>query len=192
MFIHRLVSSVVQASETPQVAAIIVQDNEGASIATKYFNKEDFSDRATQTQFEAKLFKKTKNAVARSEAEVVVIDGMTVVYKSGADATFAVVGHADENELVLVAVLDALVEALAGLLKGQLDKRTLLHNFELVLLSIDELVDGGVPFELDPAAIEGRVMLRGAVPESISSYSEMTVNVMMDKARDRLARMSNK
>jgi hypothetical protein len=176
----------MQASETPQVAAIVVLDNEGGRIACKYFSKDDFPDLNTQSQFEAKLFKKTKNAAARSEAEVVVIDGLTVVYRMGSDATFAVVGNAEENELVLVAVLDALVEALLGLLKGQTDKRTLLHHLELVLLSIDELVDGGVPFELDPAAIESRVMLRGAVPESISSYSEMTVNQLMDKARDKL------
>ena len=44
------------------------------------------------------------------------------------------------------------------------------------------------PFELDPHAIEARVMLRGAVPESSSSYNEMTLGQLADKARDKLAK----
>jgi hypothetical protein len=87
-----------------------------------------------------------------------------------------------------VAVLDALYEAVAGLLKGAVEKRSILHHLELLLLALDELVDGGVIFEIDPAAIEARVMLRGAVPESISSYSEMTVGAVIDRAKDRLAK----
>ena len=87
-----------------------------------------------------------------------------------------------------MAVLDALFEAVSALLKGALDKRELLLHLELLLLAIDELVDAGVPFELDPQAIEARVMLRGAVPESVSSYNEMTLGQLADKARDKLAK----
>jgi hypothetical protein len=36
--------------------------------------------------------------------------------------------------------------------------------------------------------VEARVMLRGAVPDSISSYKEMTVTAVFDKARDRVAK----
>ena len=53
---------------------------------------------------------------------------------------------------------------------------------------MDELVDGGVLLEMDPSAIVARVMLRGAVPDSISSYREMTMGQVLDKARDRVAK----
>lgn len=44
----------------------------------------------------------------------------------------------------------------------QLDRRTLLDNLALVLLSIDELVDAGRILEIDPSAIANRVLMRGA------------------------------
>lgn len=106
--------------------------------------------------------KKTRNAAVRLEAEVMMLDGFTVVHKSAGDVTFSVVGPGDENDLMLVAVLDALWEAMALLLKGNVDKRSVVAHLELLLLALDELIEGGVPFELDAAAIEARVMLRGA------------------------------
>ena len=53
---------------------------------------------------------------------------------------------------------------------------------------MDELVDGGIIMEVDAHAIEDRVMLRGAVPDSISSYTEMTVGNLLDKARQGVAK----
>jgi hypothetical protein len=45
-----------------------------------------------------------------------------------------------QNELILVAVLDAIFDTVNSLLRGQADKRTMLENLELVLLTIDEVV----------------------------------------------------
>lgn len=45
-----------------------------------------------------------------------------------------------QNELILVAVLDAIFDTVHSLLRGQADKRTMLENLELVLLTIDEVV----------------------------------------------------
>lgn len=44
---------------------------------------------------------------------------------------------------------------------AQIDRRTLLDNLALVLLSIDELVDAGKILEIDPSAIANRVLMRG-------------------------------
>jgi hypothetical protein len=185
----------VQALETPQIAAVVVQDNEGGRIVAKYFPASDLvGDAVGQTEFEKRLFKKTRStsaaaaAARQGEAEIQLLDGMTVVYKTAGDVTFFVVGDGEENELILTAVLDALHDAIAQLLKGLVDKRMVMNQVELLMLCIDELVDGGVPFELDAGAIEARVMLRGAVPDSISSYQEMTLGQLADKARDKLAK----
>ena len=174
--------------ETPEIGAIIVLDTEGERITARYFDRSYVKDLLAQTEFEKKLHKKTKGVAAKVDAEVLLLDGMNVLYRSGADVTFYVVGKSEENELILVAVLDALTTAVTSLLKGVLDKRSILTQLELLLLAIDELVDGGIPLELDPSVIESRVLLRGAVPESISSYQEATINTMMDKAKDKLAK----
>ena len=53
------------------------------------------------------------------------------------------VGSQAENELILVHVLMALLEALNGALRTSPDKRTLLDNFDSLMLTVDELIDGG-------------------------------------------------
>ena len=167
-------------------------DAEGVRVAAKYYSREDFPDKLAQAEFERKIFKKTRNSQARVDAEVAILDGLTVVYKNGADVTFYIAGGGDENELILVTLLDSLYDALSTLVKGQVDKRALHNNLELLLLAIDEMVDGGVILEMDPQQIEGRVMLRGAVPDSISSYKEMTMGAVLDKARSKTRAMFDK
>lgn len=173
----------------PEIKAIVILDSEGTRVATKYYSRDDFPDKLSHAEFERKVFKKTRGGTARLDAEVAILDGLTVVYKSGADVTFCVVGGSDENELILVSVLDGLVDTVGALIKAPaLDRRALLNNLELLLLTIDEMVDGGVIFEMDPALVEARVMLRGAVPDSLSSYKELTVSAVLDKARDKVAK----
>jgi len=157
----------------PEIKAILVLDAEGVRVATKYYSREDFPDKQAQAEFERKLFKKVRNTAARVDAEVAILDGLTVVFKSGVDVTFFVVGGADENELILVTMLESLVDSVTSLIKSQLDKRALHNNLELLLLAVDEMVDGGVILETDSHSVEARVMLRGAVPDSISSVSRL-------------------
>jgi hypothetical protein len=178
-----------QASlETPQISAIIITDTDAERLVAKFWSPSDFPDAAAELEFEKRLYKKIKAAGsgARADAEVLVLEGFTVVFKAGPDVTFAVVGPGEENDLMLVAVLDALWDTMSLLLKGAVEKRTILAQLELLLLALDELVEGGVPFELDPHTIEARVMLRGAVPETISSYNEMTLSTVADKFQDKL------
>lgn len=170
----------------PEIKSLVVMDGDsGARIAAKFFNRADFPDRTSEVELEKKLFRKARATGVKVDAEIALVDGYTAVFKQSGDVIFFVVGGADENELILVAVLDALFDAVASLLRGIVDKRNVLHNLELLLLAMDETVDGGIPLELDPREIDARVMLRGAVPESISSYKEMTVGQVVDKLKDR-------
>lgn len=79
----------------------------------------------------------------------------------GSECKFFVVGSSDENELVLTAVLENIYEAVSSLLRGAVDKRTMLDNLELILLAIDEVLDHGHIMELDAASIVNRVLMRG-------------------------------
>lgn len=175
-------------SEMPEIKALIILDTDGSRVACKYCSRPDFPDFGAQTEFERKLYKKVRSGGSKADAEVVLIEGLTCVYKSGTDVNLFVVGSGDENELILVAVLESLAESLSILVRHGLDKRNLFGNLELVLLAMDELVDGGVILELDATAVANRVMLRGAVPESISSYKEMTVGALVEKVRDKAAK----
>jgi len=66
---------------------------------------------------------------------------------------------------VLQTVLTALFEAMSILLRGQVDKRQLLENYELLLLTLDELVDNGIVLETDPQVLVDRVSMKDAVAE---------------------------
>ena len=94
--------------DTPQISAILVQDSEGERIVAKFWSPSDFPDAGAEAEFERKLFKKTKaSGGPRADAEVLMLEGFTVVFKGGPDVTFTVVGPQEENDLMLVAVLDS-------------------------------------------------------------------------------------
>ena len=99
-------------SLVPNVQAILLLDGDGRRIVAKYYRGARQWDSAA---FEAKLFKKTKNAaVARGESDVILIDKSVAVFRCGPDARAYVVGSSDENELILNMVLDGLVDALTA------------------------------------------------------------------------------
>mmetsp|Transcript_28010 Transcript_28010/g.96844 ORF Transcript_28010/g.96844 Transcript_28010/m.96844 type:complete len:190 (-) Transcript_28010:59-628(-) len=175
-------------SDMPMIDAVIVQDDEGHRVLAKYYNKRVFGSSEDQAKFEIDLYKKTKHHMPKSEAQVATFGESTSVYRLCGDVVFYIVGSATENELILVHVLDGLVDAVTVLLKFSPEKRLLLQNVELVLLAVDELVDGGIIFETDPVAIESRVLMRGAVPEALSSYSEVTLSSLASQAREAVGR----
>jgi glycyl-tRNA synthetase beta subunit len=91
------------------------------------------------------------------------------------DAWFFVVSRQNENELILANVLNALTDALTTTLRS-IDKRTMLDNYDSVLLTVDELVDGGMILETDATAISNRVGMKAAntepaAPAETSSFS---------------------
>ena len=96
----------------------LILDQDGKRVSSKYYNKAEFPTHAAQTEFETKLFKKTRSTMSsRGEADVVAVEGSIAVFRPGADVTMYVVGAASENELILGAVLDAMHDALAALLR---------------------------------------------------------------------------
>eukprot|EP00775_Hariotina_reticulata_P001921 gene1921-2253_t len=129
-------------STCPTVKNLLLLDSEGRRIAVKYFAP-DWSTVSSQANYEKAVFAKTSRTNARGEAEIVMFDEHLVVYKCLGDLMFYVTGALTENELILYAVLQAFYEAVSTLLRQQVDKKTVLENLDLVLLVIDEIVDGG-------------------------------------------------
>jgi len=88
---------------------------------------------------------------------VILYDNRIVVYKTESDVMLYVVGPADENEIMLYNVVLALRDSLNILLKNSVDKRTLIENYDLASLAIDEIIDDGIILETDPVVVASRV-----------------------------------
>lgn len=169
----------------PLVKAILILDGDGNRLAAKYYDKQEFPNDAEQTAFEQKLYRKTKQTNARTEAEIIMFEKNVAIYRSSNDTRFLVVGSNEENELILTGVLDGLHEALNVLLRGQTDRRSLLDSLELVILCIDEVVDGGMILEMEPQSIASRALMRGVDGGQVP-ITELTIGQALASAREQL------
>ncbi|KAL8468413.1 hypothetical protein ACS0TY_031572 [Phlomoides rotata] len=126
----------------PSVKNILLLDSEGMRVASKYYS-DDWPTNTAKEAFEKTVFSKTHKTNARAEAEFAMLENNIIVYKFVQDLHFYVTGGEDENELILASVLQGFFDAVDILLRGNVDKREALENLDVILLCIDEIVDGG-------------------------------------------------
>ncbi|XP_075707994.1 coatomer subunit zeta-1 isoform X2 [Rhinoderma darwinii] len=159
------------------VKAVLILDNDGERLFAKYYD-ETYPSVKEQKAFEKNIFNKTH----RTDSEIALLEGLTVVYKSSIDLYFYVIGSSHENELMLMAVLNCLFDSLSQMLRKNVEKRTLLENMEGLFLAVDEIIDGGVILESDPQQVVHRVALRGDdVP-----LTEQTVSQVLQSAKEQI------
>lgn len=115
-----------------------------------------------------------------------MLEEYLAVHKASHDLRFYIIASHAENELIAVSVLETLYEALHNLLRGVVDRQTVLENLDLVLLAIDELVDGGLILETDPDIIVSRVAMTDDGIEQ--SLTEQTITQALATAREQLSR----
>ncbi|XP_029451013.1 coatomer subunit zeta-1 isoform X1 [Rhinatrema bivittatum] len=183
-FVHLLVDP--QKQEEPSVEkepslytvkAVLILDNDGDRLFAKYYDQ-TYPSVKEQKAFEKNIFNKTQ----RTDSEIALLEGLTVVYKSSIDLYFYVIGSSHENELMLMAVLNCLFDSLSQMLRKNVEKRALLENMEGLFLAVDEIVDGGVILESDPQQVVHRVALRGDdVP-----LTEQTVSQVLQSAKEQI------
>lgn len=142
------------------IDAIIILDNQQNRIFTKYYkapHEAPENDLITnikkQKQFEKDLFKKTH----KQNTDIILFENHTVVYKEYADTIVYVIGGLNESEILLYNVLQGLTGAFEIILSSQLDKRSMLESYDMLVLAIDETVDDGIILETDASAIAARV-----------------------------------
>ncbi|KAJ4992300.1 clathrin adaptor complex small chain [Stagonosporopsis vannaccii] len=148
-------------------AILILSIDDGSRILTKYYsnphppqgNQGDYPGQIAyktvkdQKAFEKGLLEKT----AKQTTDIILYDQKVVVFKMESDVMLYVVGSAEENEVLLYSVVLALRDSLNILLKNSVDKRTVIENYDLVSLAVDELVDDGIILETDPVVVASRV-----------------------------------
>nr|ABR17033.1 unknown [Picea sitchensis] len=169
----------------PLIKNILLLDSEGKRVAVKYYS-DDWPTLASKLAFEKSVFTKTQKTNARAEAEIGMFDSFIVLYKFISDLHFYVTGGDDENELVLATVLQGFFDAVALLLRNNVEKRTALENLDLIFLCLDEIVDGGIILETEASLIAGRMVTHGA--DGGAPLSEQTISQALASAREHLAR----
>ncbi|BGP32447.1 Golgi-to-ER vesicle coat component [Rhodotorula toruloides] len=147
------------------VTAVILIDNDSNRVLSKFYQpshpdpknpnafKHPFQTLKEQRAFEAAIWEKTR----RQNGDILLYENQLVLYKQSIDLTFYIVGPAGENELMLQGVLTGFYDAVAMLLRHQVEKRSILENLDLVVLALDETIDNGIVLETDPVAIASRV-----------------------------------
>lgn len=122
------ISSNLPPSHLHTVSAVIIMDNEGRHLISRYFSNPKPSDASKaassaehtsstlsdQHKLEHHIWEVTRK---RPLGQVAIIDGMIIVYKTNLDVMVFVVGRLDCNELMLGTILDAIYEALEALIK---------------------------------------------------------------------------
>ncbi|CAK9139271.1 unnamed protein product [Ilex paraguariensis] len=165
----------------PSVKNILLLDSEGKRIAVKYYS-DDWPTNSAKEAFEKSAFTKTQKTNARTEAEITMLESTIIVYKFVQDLHFFVTGGEDENELILATVLNGFFDAVGILLRGNVDKTEALENLDLILLCIDEIVDGGIILETDADVIAGKVATHSMDPGA--PLSEQTISQALATARE--------
>ncbi|KAG6384441.1 hypothetical protein SASPL_155747 [Salvia splendens] len=79
-----------------------------------------------------------------------------------------------------------LFDAVAILLRDNVDKREALENLDLILLCIDEIVDGGIILETDASSIASKVSTNSI--DSAAPLSEQTLSQALTTAREHFVR----
>mmetsp|Transcript_12705 Transcript_12705/g.12347 ORF Transcript_12705/g.12347 Transcript_12705/m.12347 type:complete len:192 (-) Transcript_12705:372-947(-) len=174
----------------PFVNYLVVLDGDGDRLLAKYY---DGRTKSEQIKNEAMLHKKTKAVTAKTDAEVLLLDNEVAVFRSGSECKFYIAGPVEENELILVSVLDVLFDTVSTLLRGQVDKKTMLDNLELVLLTIDEAIDHGHIMELDSTAVVNRVLMKNTEttsqqPGGGQAIGDLSITQALGMARDQFMR----
>ncbi|KAL1512777.1 hypothetical protein ABEB36_002308 [Hypothenemus hampei] len=160
------------------VKGIAILDSDGNRILAKYYDKNVFPTSKEQKTFEKNLFNKTH----RANAEIIMLDGLTCVYKSNVDLFFYVMGSSNENELILMSVLNCLYDSVSQILRKNVEKRAVLESLDIVMLAMDEICDGGIIIDADSSSVVSRVALRiDDIP-----IGEQTVAQVFQTAKEQL------
>lgn len=159
------------------VKAVVVLDNDGERLIAKYYD-DTYPSVREQKSFERNLFKKTH----KSDSEIALLEGLTVVYKNNVDLFFYVVGSSQENELMLMSVLNCIYDTMNIILRKNVEKRFLLRHLDSSLLVVDEIIDGGIIMAVDPSSVADRIVMRG---EDIP-LTEQTVAQVLQSAKDQI------
>ena len=144
-----------------EIKALILLDSDGSKIYSKYYNCPALQTSSARTLFEHHLHSKTMKVNANNmESEALLIEEYSVVFKLVNDLVLYVLADAEENEILMTALLEAIVEAMETLYRGELQEKAVVDEIELLMLAWDEAVADGVILSCDAETIVENTMMR--------------------------------
>lgn len=143
---------------TSTIKAIIILNLDGKRAIAKYYD-----ETIDSKQFDKKIYAKTKNHKVKDE--ILIVDGLVVLHKCITDLHMYVVGGRSENPLILDRVLSCLVEVVTTLLSRNVEQQSMIENLDQVILTLDEICDGGLVLETDPELVLARVCIQDGTSE---------------------------
>ena len=90
-----------------------------------------------------------------------LVDNYVAIFRCYSDMTFFVIGHSEDNELILGQALDCIHDCFDRIFRKGIERRALIENMSAVILVIDELIDQGIIMHLDPSTILARIDTHG-------------------------------
>lgn len=172
------------------VKAILVMDNDGDRLCARYYDNATFPSTEQQTAFEKRVFEKTHN----NDAEIILFENLTIVYRSNVDLMFFVIGSCNENELMLSSVLECFYECVSDVLRKQVERSEFLSEYSSILMLLDNMIDGGVILEIDadevldtlPGRVSSSDPLSSIAKGNIKGISDMTAGQLFTSAKNML------
>jgi hypothetical protein len=124
--------------------------------------------------------------------DVVIFENTVCVFKHEVDLFFYLFADANENELVLAEVLSALIDSLQLIFRNQCEKRTFLENFDLIVLTVDEVIDNGLIMEIDAQTIAQKVVnTESGLGASNSGEEVDALSQVFASAKDQVAEITS-
>ena len=71
--------------------------------------------------------------------------------------TMFIIGHSEDNELILGQLLDCMHECFDRIFRKGIERKSLIDNMSGVILIVDEILDQGVIMHLDSSTIIARI-----------------------------------
>eukprot|EP01060_Flectonema_neradi_P000397 TRINITY_DN1025_c0_g1_i1.p1 TRINITY_DN1025_c0_g1~~TRINITY_DN1025_c0_g1_i1.p1 ORF type:complete len:170 (+),score=37.54 TRINITY_DN1025_c0_g1_i1:48-557(+) len=128
-----------------KIQGVVILDDEGNRLFAKYYDEPFEGKLDKQAAFEKKLYEKTHlntTPQPKEGGDITLVDSHTVVFNMNPETYFYVIGSLNENELVISNCLTTIEGVVKQLFR--VDKRTLLENFDLLVLVVDEVIDDGI------------------------------------------------
>ena len=111
------------------IKGVVVLDNEGKRIIGKYYNAvgSTLEGNTNQKAFERQLFfKSNKQTAGKSgsapvtqayENDIMIVENYVAVFRCYSDMTIYILGHSDDNELILGSALDCVHDCFDNIFK---------------------------------------------------------------------------
>lgn len=138
--------------------AIVILDADGSRLLSR-----SFDGKSSSSQFERKLFIKTKSRKIKDD--VLVLDNFLIVHRFVTDLHLYVIGNKNENPLVLDSFLNCLVEVIMTLLNKNAERQSIFDHLTQIVIALDEMCDNGLILETDSNLVLQRVTLKDDIVE---------------------------